>query len=213
MKPLFFYLVGSSTKPLSNYYGLDRGAALDRFYIDHFIKTNESLIHGSVLELLDDGYTKRFGKEKVAHSDILDIDLENKKATITGDLRRMHQIADNTYDCIILTQVLQFIDELETALRECRRILKPGGSILITVPAMSRIDCVSGTEGDFWRFTPAGLRHLLSKVFTNIEVEGLGNARAGLWYWAGAAQEEIDMKALKVNDPNFPVSVTAVVKK
>jgi ubiquinone/menaquinone biosynthesis C-methylase UbiE len=80
-----------------------------------------------------------YGRENVIKSDILHIDDSNKRATFIGDLSNAPQIPDNTFDCFIMTQTLQYIFDFKKALRTCRRILKPGGTLLLTVPNISPI--------------------------------------------------------------------------
>ncbi len=42
--------------------------------------------------------------------------------------------ADNSFDAVILSEVLEHIDEEQRGLREICRVLKPGGVLVITVP-------------------------------------------------------------------------------
>ncbi len=42
--------------------------------------------------------------------------------------------ADNTFDAVILSEVLEHVDDDVTALQEAYRVLKPGGVVAITVP-------------------------------------------------------------------------------
>lgn len=210
----YLYFLRNSKFPISNYYGLDRGLPIDRYYIENFLEENKNLIKGNCLELLDNCYTKRFGGEKVLNSDILDIDKKNEKANIYGDLRNLCEISDNQYDCVILTQVFQFIDDLPAAIRECYRILKPGGAILATVPSLSRVDCVSGEGGDYWRFTVASAKYLFENNFfkNNLAISSYGNVLAAVNFLMGFSVEEIGKK-INFNDKNFPCVVTIVAKK
>ncbi len=215
LSPKIFYIVSSSTYPASNYHGFDRGNPIDRFYIDNFIKQNKKHIRGNCLELLNNDYTLKYGGEKIIKSDILDIDESNNRATIIDDLRNLKKIEDNSYECIILTQVLQFIDEVDLAISECHRILKKDGVILATLPAMSRIDPVSNTEGDYWRFTSASAKHIFQKRFSTdkIDISTHGNVRSGIFFYLGLSQEETSSKILRDNDPNFPLIITVKATK
>ncbi|MGH7267673.1 MAG: methyltransferase domain-containing protein, partial [Candidatus Rokuibacteriota bacterium] len=69
-------------------------------------------------------------------SDVVDRDPGNARATVIADLRDAPGIAASTYDCIILTQTLHVIDDMVAVLRECARILKPGGVLLATLPCL-----------------------------------------------------------------------------
>jgi SAM-dependent methyltransferase len=214
LKNKSLYFLSRSPKPLSDWYGFDRGTPLDRFYIENFLNENQAAIKGSCLELQDNAYTLRFGKEKVTSSSVLDINKENKNATLFADLRNMPEVASNTFDCVILTQVLQFIDDPRKALGECFRVLKPGGTLLATLPALSRIDCQSGVEGDFWRFTKAGTEVLFkADGWQKTNIQNYGNCRSGLYFLAGVSQEEASEKILTKTDENFPLIITVVALK
>jgi SAM-dependent methyltransferase len=212
LNPVRFYLLRSTPDPLSNYHGFDRGTPIDRYYIEDFLNKNKSYIKGACLEVLNNDYTLTFGDTRVTSSDILDINPENKKATIITDLRAMPEVRDESYDCIILTQVLQFIDSPTTALEELHRILKPGGYILATMPSVSRIDCTSGIQGDFWRFTEASAA-ILFKNYSEVEITSRGNCRSGIYFLAGAALEEVSKKNLSIDDRQFPLIITVRARK
>jgi hypothetical protein len=185
LRPRAAYLLLNFKKPISNEYGFDRGTPIDRYYIENFLESNKSLITGDCLELLNSNYTDKFGKN-VIKSDILDINTDNKKATIYGDLRNLSNVLDSTYDCIILTQVFQFIDDVSSAIKECHRILKPGGVLLVTVPTLGRVDCMSGIQGDYWRFTTASASYLFKKYFSTdkLEINSFGNVSAAINFLA-----------------------------
>lgn len=213
-RPRFLYLLLNSKKPLSNIYGLDRGMPIDRYYIENFLFNNKDVIKGNCLEVLDNHYTIKFGGAQVQKSDILDINEKNENATIIGDIRNLSDMPNNQYDCIILTQVLQFIDDLPAAIKECWRILKQGGVLLATLPSISRIDCVAGIDGDFWRFTEASTHYLFNKQFKadDLDIKSYGNVLADIDFLVGLSREEIDEKVLLFKDENFPclISVKAI---
>lgn len=210
-----FYFLINSTKPISKYYGLERGNSIDRYYIDKFLEKNKNKIRGNCLEILNNNYTTKYGISKNIKSDVLDIEKENKKANIIDDLRNLKKISDNTYNCIILTQVLQFIDDLDSAISECFRILKPGGVLLATLPSISRIDCVANIKGDFWRFTKASAKFLFEKQFesSKLDISSFGNAKSGAYFFVGFSQEDVSQKILEENDQNFPVIITVRAQK
>jgi len=210
LKNRFAYFLAPPVIPVSEIYGFDRGKPIDRYYIENFLKRNADSIKGSCLELLNDSYTKTFGAEKVTSSVILDIDEENKKATLIADLRNLRSVADSTFDCIILTQVLQYIDDLDSAISECHRTLKDDGVILATMPSLGRIDCSAGVSGDYWRFTEASAKFIFKKRFKEekLTVNSFGNVKTGMYFLAGFAQEDISRKALDIRDLDFPMLIT-----
>ena len=207
--PAWRHLLSRKVTPLSRSFGYDRGQPIDRYYIERFIAQQRDAIHGRCMEVGDDVYLRQFGTG-VAQRDILDIDPYNAKATIRGDLRNLEGIADNTYDCVILTQVLQFIDDLPAAVREVRRVLKPGGVLLATLPSLSPIDTEAGGAHDYWRFTRASAGYLVFPVFgkDNAIVESCGNCRTGLAFWIGMSREELSASQLCRHDPRFATLIT-----
>lgn len=211
----YIYFIASSTKPLSNQYGFDRGTPLDRYFIESFLEANETDIKGRCLEVLNNAYTLKYGGNRVTTCEIIDIEEANVNATIIDDLRNLQTISDNSFDCIILTQVLQFIDDVESAISECYRILAPRGVLLVTLPALSRADCTSGVDGDFWRFTQASAKYLFEKKFStnSIKIDFFGNARSGIYFYAGLSIADTQKKVLVDKDENFPTIITVRASK
>jgi SAM-dependent methyltransferase len=170
------------------------------------------LIKGVCLEVTDTAYIDKYGAEKVTKADALDINRNNKMATIYGDLRDLSNVESNTYDCIIITQTFVMIDEYEAAIRECHRILKPGGYVLVTMPCLGP---VWNIDSHFWRWTRASAEYLFKKYFPNdlLEVQTYGNALAGQCFWVGLSLDEISEDELEYNDKFFPVIVSVKVRK
>src|SRR5882724_4145890 len=117
-------------QPVSRVFGFDRGTPIDRYYIDAFLKSNENLIRGRVLEVGDASYTRQFGGNRVNQSDVLHPTTGNSKATLVGNLATGHGIPEAAFDCIVLTQVLPFIFDVAGAIATCHRALVPGGMVL-----------------------------------------------------------------------------------
>jgi SAM-dependent methyltransferase len=42
--------------------------------------------------------------------------------------------APETFDAVVASSVLEYVDDADVVLRECRRVLRPGGILLCTVP-------------------------------------------------------------------------------
>ena len=70
-------------------------------------------------------------------------------------------LPDGTADLLLSTQVIYLILDYERYLRECRRLLKPNGCMLLTTHGTWTYHPASG--GDYYRFTQDGLRHVLRK--------------------------------------------------
>src|SRR5688572_10779117 len=153
--------------PLSPSWGFDRGRPVDRYYIEAFLETNRRDIRGRVLEILNRDYTLKYGASREL-VDVLDIDPSNRQATIIADLAAADSVPSDLFDCFILTQTLQLIYDVKSAVAHAHRVLRPAGVLLVTVPAVSRLAGEGYT--DYWRFTPDSCVRLFGEVFGNKQV-------------------------------------------
>jgi SAM-dependent methyltransferase len=78
--------------------------------------------------------------------------------TWIADLTAMPQVPTGRYDSVVCHQVLEHVPAPGAALSELHRVLKPGGTLVISVPHLSR---QHELPHDYFRFTPQGLRRLL----------------------------------------------------
>jgi SAM-dependent methyltransferase len=200
-------------RPFSESYGYDRGQPIDRLYIERFLQCHAHTIGGDVLEVKGSTYTTRFGTG-VTRSDIIDIDPGNTAATITGDLCDPDILAPESFDCVILTQTLQFISSPVLALENVWRSLRPGGTLLLAAPCLGRID-PDLPQADCWRWTAAGLRTLLTAACPagRIEVEARGNLVAAISVLIGLAVDDLRSGDLAEDHEAFPVVACAKASK
>jgi len=195
--------------PLSKEWGFDRGTPVDRHYIERFLAEHAADIRGRVLEVKDSTYTNRFGTA-VTRRDVLDINASNPLATIVADLSTAVDVPSASFDCILLTQTLQFIFDTPAALAHTCRLLRPGGVLLATVPGISRIAPRYGLKTDYWRFTPASCTALFEKAFgaEQVQVRACGNVLTSIAFLTGMAREELSARELDASDGDFPLILT-----
>jgi SAM-dependent methyltransferase len=198
---------------LSDGFGFDRGTPIDRYYIESFLEENRAAIRGRVLEVKDSKYTQRFGGDVVTR-DVLDVDPTNRNATMVADLAAAESVPAETFDCFVLTQTLQYIFDARSAISHAHRILRPGGILLCTVPAISRIER-GFLDSEYWRFTPASCRQLFGTAFgpANVTVRTYGNVLAAIAFLMGMASEELRRRELADHDEFFPVIVAIRARK
>src|SRR4051812_30494715 len=197
------------TRPISRNYGWERGTPIDRFYIERFLSLHAGDITGRVLEIGDDEYTRRYGTS-VTHSDVLHASPGHPQATIVADLADAPEIEDATFDCVICTQTLLLIYDVEQAVATLHRILKPGGTALVTVPGVSRICREEADEwGDYWRFTSDSATRLFSDEFgsDNVTTTAYGNVLTATAMLHGLAAEDLTSKQLDTRDRDFEVLI------
>ena len=202
-------------QPFSTCFGYDRGGPIDRYYIDGFLKQEQGYIQGNVLEIGDNFYTIQYGGEKVTKSDVLHVDPTSKEATIIGDISHAPHIPDNTFDCIILTQTLHLIYNYKDALQTCLRILKPKGTLLMTVPGLSPIDHDEWGDVWYWSFTDRSMNKVMKEVFQDgeVEVKSFGNVFIASAFLYGLGMNDVDKKKFDHNDPHFQVVITIKANK
>ena len=88
-------------------------------------------------------------------------------------------MGDGSVDTILCSQVLEHVDEPSIVLAECHRVLRPGGSLILSVPQYWPLH---EEPRDFYRYTEYGLRHLLGVAGFSIAThyrQGCGAAVAG----------------------------------
>lgn len=72
--------------------------------------------------------------------------------------------APNSFDAVLLLDVIEHIKKDVAVIKEAKRVLKPGGIIVITVPALQLIWSAHDTnQGHFRRYTRHRLRELANK--------------------------------------------------
>jgi SAM-dependent methyltransferase len=199
--------------PISHSISSGRGTPVDRYYIESFLGRNADYIRGRVLEADDNNYTKRFGGILVERSDIVSVETSNPRATIVGDIVQSDALPEEGFDCIVLTQVLQYVFDLPAAAATLYRALKPGGVLLVTAPGISKIELYKWPW--YWTFTAPALRRLLEDQFgqDGVTVEAHGNVLAATAFLHGIASEELNVSELDADDTNYPVIVAGRANK
>lgn len=200
-------------QPFSSRYGFDRGTPIDRYYLDLFFRKHAACIRGRVLEVCNPEFSERFGRF-IDTLDLVDIDPRNDAATILADLAQAGSLPQEAFDCVILPQTLQYVEDVATALTNVWQSVAPGGTLLLSVPGISKIDHHL-EESDRWRILPAGLVRAVATRCPSAEseIESFGNVLTATAFLLGLAVEELRAEELAAHDPLFPVVSCARVRK
>jgi len=198
--------------PISPIFGKDRDLlSVERYYIEQFLGKHAADVKGRTLEMGDPAYTKKFGDNRVTQPDVLNYVAGNPQATIIADLTDAPHIPTDSFDCIIITQTLQMIFEIEKCISELYRILKPGGVVLATSHGMSRVARREGVDdwGEYWHFTSQSKRRLFGGAFgrENVTIETYGNVLSCVANLHGLAARELRPEQIDFNDPNYELLV------
>lgn len=147
---------------------------LTRKHLDRkMIPIIKNLPKGRVLEVgaLHSPYKKYISCDEYR---ILDIE---KRADVDY-VEDIHQttLEENSFDTIIATQVLEHLYHPHGAVKEIHRILKRGGTAIVSTVF---IYPYHGEPCDYFRFTKYGLKYLF-KNFSKTEIISFGNTRDSL---------------------------------
>jgi SAM-dependent methyltransferase len=102
-------------------------------------------------------------RELFAHTDYRTNDWEQslhpgaREADYVGSADAL-PVADETFDLVLCTQVLEHVPEPAAVVAECARVLRAGGTFAATVPLVWQLH---EQPHDYYRYTDAGVEHLL----------------------------------------------------
>jgi SAM-dependent methyltransferase len=140
--------------------------------IDDFLKANIGERYGSGKKAIELG-----GSEGTLKSIVEGIGYQVEIAKNYPEVDAHHlPYADDSFDVVLLDQVLEHVASPWLAVDEAWRVLKIGGLAIATVPFILQYHADSGWK-DYWRFTPDGL----SSLFQDFEIltsAGWGNGDA-----------------------------------
>ncbi len=152
-----------------------------------WLKLHGVNIEGSVLNIgsRDDprNYKQYFSKAS-NHRNLDIVDFEN--VDIVADITNMPEIPSNSEDCIVSMWTFYQIKEIEKALKEVHRVLKPNGLLLATFTGPGRrwktVWWPSGkyTKSYSKRFIKVYCKELINPLFNILAWKEYGTKRRGL---------------------------------
>ena len=119
-------------------------------------------IAGEGLDIGHDG-TYEFSSDSITRLNIY----AGKNIDVVCD-GETYPFENETFDKIMLRCILEHVKKPLNILKECNRILKPNGKIVIEVPFVNPIHAA---PDDYLRFTPNGLIELVKSI--NLDVEDI----------------------------------------
>ena len=82
------------------------------------------------------------------------------------DAHDLSRFSDGSFERVLATEVLEHLHTPQRAIDEMHRVLKPGGSVILTTRFIFPLHNI---PGDYWRFTRYGLKHLFHD-FEHVEI-------------------------------------------
>lgn len=132
-----------------------------REYLRAFVEEAAASVSDGAL-VLDAGagdcrYQTMFSRARYESADFCQVDKAYGEITYVCDLADI-PAESSRYDLVLLTQVLEHIEDPQAVLAEMYRILKPSGQLWMSAPLFFAEHEV---PYDFYRYTQYGLRYLL----------------------------------------------------
>lgn len=115
--------------------------------------------HATSAYTLDIGANKKDHAQHFPNRVTLDIDAV-RNPDVIGDVQKL-SFPDETFDCVVCSEVLEHVLDPAQAAHEMIRVLKKNGTLVLTTRFMYP---VHDAPGDHWRFTSYGLEQLFSKM-------------------------------------------------
>ncbi|GIV33725.1 MAG: hypothetical protein KatS3mg031_1260 [Chitinophagales bacterium] len=130
------------------------------------------------------------------------------------DLTHLVNYADNSYDFVVLDQVLEHVHNPVKALHEVHRILRKGGWLICTTPFLIQIH---NYPSDYWRFSKEGMKQLLH-AFSHVEVKSWGNRKTAIYHlqhegWPSAKEIRQQGYFDLTNEENYPYVIWSFARK
>lgn len=79
---------------------------------------------------------------------------------VVADAHNLSRFPDESFDCVLATEVLEHLHTPHQAINEMYRVVKKGGCVILTTRFIFPLHNV---PGDYFRFTRFGLEHLFKK--------------------------------------------------
>ncbi len=143
----------------------------DRFLLAEFVREHAPSFRGKVLDV--GGGTRRYaGLFGHCEYEILDTDAAAKPDIVAS--AEAIPLPDSSMDGVVCTQVLGDVWDVQAAMKEMIRVVKPGGLLLLTESLFNE---EHDGPHDYWRFTRFAWRKLLEPSCAILRLEPRGGYR------------------------------------
>lgn len=171
-----------------------------RWHLDRWVAEAGRVGTDKSFRVLDAGagtapYRKHFQHVTYETADFGEVDKEYSHLDYTCRLEQL-PMADETYDLVLCSQVLEHISEPLAVLREIRRVLKPCGQAWLSAPLFYQ---EHESPYDYYRYTQFAWRHLAAEAgFEVVSLEWLEGYYGTISYQLAMASNNLSLAWLPV---------------
>jgi len=125
--------------------------------------------------------------------------VENPAAELIGPVEAL-PVDDASFDVVLCTQVLEHCDDPAQAVRELRRVARPGGRVLASTHG---VQVYHPSPSDYWRWTHEGLHRLFTTEaqWASLTVEPAAGSASALAMLLGTYVEIAFRRTLLARPP------------
>jgi len=128
--------------------------------------------------------------------------VEHDCVDIIHDLNRYpYPFGDESFDTILMHASLEHLENTHKTLKECRRILKRNGRLVVAVPHPNSRNYLSKNHIHF--FTKKTLYHYLSLYFKNVKISG----------WKGTSRTFLPIFLHRILGRIYPSQIIAIAER
>ncbi|MES1255940.1 MAG: class I SAM-dependent methyltransferase [Acidobacteriota bacterium] len=156
---------------------LSLGYSVRRRYLDRDLAGARAAMAGRVLEIGSGraGTRGRFERPVTGIISWTHVDRDGLRQPHVRAMVERLPFGPHAFDTVVCLEVLEYVWQPAHALVELRRVLKPGGALVLSTPFFHRTDA----DDDYWRFTEPALRRLLGEAgFEVVQCHAQGHALA-----------------------------------
>jgi len=107
--------------------------------------------------------------------------VENNITFIQTEVPPLNGIEDNSVDFVVTFQVIEHIENDELFLKEIKRVLKPGGKLIMTTPNIKM--SLTRNPWHIREYSPEQMNNVVKSIFDSYELKGIfGNEKVMDYY-------------------------------